>query len=608
MADEVKVPPPGMTMIVNVALEEFEKAVYSRDYEQATVLLLQNLRKFKAGGQFIGYVPDPALNKILYTRFCAAVISLLADSRYGLSNDGFDNLAAEHAIMDLLFRASAFGTSDHLLPLMSANPGADARQLKIENGAGVAKFLLTYSLISGFALNFEQTLSKAPQSLLSLYAGMLSPLLTVNPQAHDAREALLGMHRIFENCDLTEAVLPTLADAYMYTSYGTRADKHDAKATIHALFAKMLQPLVPTPQAQPHKERPTILICLDWFNSNHAMYRCYAPIIRQLRKRFRLVAMSIPGSIDDKGKAEFDEWRPVKQERLALADLAAEIIEHVKPDIVYYPSIGMALWWVALASIRLAPVQVMTMGHPASSRSAAIDYVICEEGAIGDPSLYTEQILTMPVGTGRFEMRADADLPEPHRDDAPEVVKIAVPSMLCKLNAPFMAALKAIKEQAPRPVEFHFFVNMLGVQLSQSASEIREWVPGARIYERRHYNQYMRELRECHLHLSTFPFGGTNSNIDSMLMGLPIICLEGQDHHERFDAMMIRRAGLPESLIAKNAQEYVAEAVRLIGDDAARNALRDHLLAFDLEGEFFGDPPQDAFLKAMESAYERQFH
>jgi predicted O-linked N-acetylglucosamine transferase (SPINDLY family) len=87
--------------------------------------------------------------------------------------------------------------------------------------------------------------------------------------------------------------------------------------------------------------------------------------------------------------------------------------------------------------------------------------------------------------------------------------------------------------------------------------------------------------------------------------------LWGDEHHERYDGMMIRRAGLPESLIAKTREEYVAEAVRLVRDDDARNALRDHLLEFDLAGEFFGEPRpehKDAFLKAMESIYEGQFH
>ena len=608
MADEIKPAPAGMTMILNVALEEFEKAVYTRDYETASGLLLTNLRKFKTGGAFIGYSANPALQTALYTRFCAAVISLLADSKFELSQTGFDHMASEHAVMDLLFRASAFGTSDHLLALAASNPGADPTKLKMENGASLVKFFLTYSLVSGFSLNFAETFRRSPQTLVALYAGMLSPILTTSLAAHERREDLLGMHAMFADCTLTDPILPTLTDAYMYTSYGTRRDKHDAKGTMHRLMAKMLSGVkLPELGAPVHKERPTILICLDWFNSNHAMYRCYAPAIRELRARFRLVAMSLPGSIDDLGKAEFDEWQAVPAQGLVLGDLIKRI-GALAPDIIYYPSVGMSLWWVALASVRLAPIQVMTLGHPASTRSPAMDYVICEEGAIGDPALFTEEIVTVPDGSFPFVARSDAEIHEPVLDDHPEVLRIAVPAMLCKVNAEFMRALKAIQDQAGRPVEFHFFVNMVGVQLVQAAKEIRDWLPGAKVYERRHYNQYMRELRECHLHLCTFPFGGTNSNIDSMQLGLPLVAMWGDEPHQRFDGMMIRRAGLPEALIAKTVDEYIEQAVLLIQSDVRRNALRDHLLGFDLQSEFFGQPPEPgAFARAMESVYERQF-
>jgi hypothetical protein len=609
--ETLPVPPPGMTMIENVSLEKFEQAVYRRDYEEASGLLLVNLRKFKTGARFIGYGDSPELLKLLYTRFCAAVISLLADPKFEVSQHGFDLLASEHAVIDLLFRASAFETSDHLLALGAIKSDVSIQHIRIESGPALAKFLLTYSLVSALQMDFEKTLSMDPQISLGLYAGMLSPLLVIHPEAHNRRESLLAIHHIFKDCKLPDEIMPTLCDAYMYTSYGTRPDKHDAKAMIHGLFARLVADnniALPTFDHVERKERPTILICLDWFNSAHAMFRCYAPIIRQLRARFRLVAMSAPGSIDEEGKAEFDEWFPVSIEKVILSEVVDKILE-IAPDIIYYPSVGMSPWWVATASVRLAPVQVITLGHPATTRSPAIDYVLCDEGSIGDPALFSEEIVTYPNGSARYVMRNDADLPEPVIEEAePAVVKIAVPAMLCKLNAKFMHALKEIRKRSTKPLEFHFFVNMLGVNLNQASTEIRAWLPESKVYERRHYNQYMRELRECHIHLSTFPFGGTNSNIDSLLMGLPIVTMWGDEPHARFDGMMIRRAQLPEFLIAADAEQYIAAALRLIEEPGLRLELKSHLLQFDLQGEFFGEPPDNtAFLRAMESVYERQF-
>lgn len=619
MADENKPVHPRI-VVENVSLEELERACYSRDHERASVLLLAALRRLKQGAEFIGYSVDPRVKGVLYTRFCAAVVSLLSDPTFNVSQDGFENFAAEHAITDMMFRASAFETSDHLLAQMASNPSeTDRTKLKLGDGAALAKFLLTYSLRSGFALNFEETFKRGPQMTFALWAGMLSPLLTTAVQAQGRRELLLGLHNIFEGIKVSPAAMPTLSDAYMYSSYGVRPDKHDMKATVHALMAKAITEggaKLPTPYELEQRRnrdmttgdgKPTMLVCLEWFTSLHAMFRCYAPVIRQLRSRFRLVGMCRSIDADDVGRAEFDEFVEVPLVDISMPALV-DTINKIAPDVVYYPSVGMAMWWVAMASVRLAPVQVMSLGHPASSRSPAMDYVLAEDGCIGDPSLFTETIIGYPTGSARFVMRPDAEVPVSGWVYDPETLHVAVPAMLCKLNANFMSALREVSEKSKRPVVFHMFVNMMGVNLYQAAKEIRDWLPTAKVYERTSYNQYLGHIAGCHLHLCTFPFGGTNSNIDSMLLGIPVMALEGMEPHERFDAMMVRRAQLPECLVAKSRDEYVATAVRLLDDDLERNRLHDHLLGFDLHKEFFGEPPEDqreSFADAMWEAYRR---
>jgi predicted O-linked N-acetylglucosamine transferase (SPINDLY family) len=148
-----------------------------------------------------------------------------------------------------------------------------------------------------------------------------------------------------------------------------------------------------------------------------------------------------------------------------------------------------------------------------------------------------------------------------------------------------------VRKTARKKVEFHFLINMIGLNLHQSSVEINEWLPGSKVYERTSYPDYVRHINECNLHACTFPFGGVNSNIDSFKVGVPIVCLWGDEPHSRYDGIMIRRAGLPEWLIAKSINEYVSTMVRLIDDDDTRNALRDQLLHTDIDGLFFGDPP-----------------
>lgn len=604
-----------MIQIENVRLEEFEAAVYRRDHERAGVLLLKALRQLKMGAAFVGYPHnDTRLLAVLYTRLAAAVVALLADPGMNLSQPGFDAIAAEHATMDMLFRASAFGASDHLMAQF-AQPAAGGG-VSMAGGQGLFKFLLTFSHVSGLGLDFDESFRRNARAVLPLWAGMLTHMLTIAPKAQTKREALLSLHEIFGEVDVPDPALPALSDVYMYTSYSLRRDKHEAKATILRMISRSMRARgVELPTAQEltarrarglQKKRPTVLVCVEWFSSVHAMYRCYAPFVRQLRKRFRVVGMGRNQDVDGLGKAEFDQWVEISAENLSLLAVA-ETINELAPDMIWYPSIGMAVWWVAMASARLAPVQFMTLGHPASSRSPEIDYVLCDDGAIGDPSLFTERIVTYPDGAGRFAMRPDASFPAVAREDEPEVLHVAVPAMLCKLNAPFMETLREIEQQwkaraTGRTLQFHFFVNMIGLNLFQATREIREYLPTALVYERADYPAYLQHLVRCHVMLSTFPFGGTNSVVDSMLLGLPVVTLWGDEPHERFDGMLLRRARLPEDLIAKTRDEYQHQALRLFGDDAYRNQLRDHLLQFDLQGEFFGEHG-DAFLHAVECIF-----
>lgn len=618
MADEAPPIKHPQMQIENVHLERFERIVYSRKHEEAGKELLQNLRRIKAGAQFMYYPVEPRLQSILYTRFCAAVISLLADPMFNLSQDGFDFLASEHATMDTLFRASVFDTSDHLLPQVADNPDEpDRSKLKLTNGQQMVKFLLTYSLRSPAQLNFKAIFQKSPRVMLPLWTGMISSLLTTAINAQKRREELLGLHELFADVDVPDAALPSLSDAYMYASYCLRRDKHAMKGTVHALIERMMVKKgapIPTPEQLAARrrtfasgEKPTMLIPTEWWTELHAMFRCYAPQIRQLRERFRLVGMGRAQDVDDVGKAEFDHYVEIPEKDISLSRVVEQVNE-IAPDVIYYPSIGMALWWVVMASLRLAPVQLMSLGHPASTRSRHMDYVVCDEGAIGDPSLFSEEIAEYPNGCARFLMRRDGIFPEPLNEDDPEAIHIAVPAMLCKINATFMATMRRIRDEAGRPTRFHFFVNMLGVNLYQAAREIRDWLPESFIYERTSYVDYLDKLRKCHVHCCTFPFGGTNSNIDSMLLGIPLVALWGDEPHERFDGMMLRRAQMPEWTIAKSVDEYVAAAVRLVDDTTERNRLRDHLRAFDLQGEFFGSPPagqETAFADAIWRCYAK---
>ncbi len=150
---------------------------------------------------------------------------------------------------------------------------------------------------------------------------------------------------------------------------------------------------------------------------------------------------------------------------------------------------------------------------------------------------------------------------------------------------------------------------MIGTILFQTAREIREYLPGAFTYERNQYNSYMRQLERCHIQLGTFPFGGTNSNIDCMLLGMPMIAMEGNEPHERFDATMLRRIGC-DNQIVHSREEYISAVLHLIENDSERISISDHLVSSaDIVGAFLSEAPaalQNAFVDAVWGIYDQQ--
>ena len=579
----------GPTLTVeNVQLEHFESLVYGSRHEEAGRELLINLKRLKVGGEFAGHELNDQTRLRLYTRFAAAVTALLADPQFQLSQEGFDLLAVEHATFSAVFQASAFENSDHLLRQFGTPDASDPGKLHFTSPNTVVKLLLAYSLDSELDLDFEEIFRAAPRLALPAYLGMLAHIVVLSPAAHARRQKLLELGPLFEQVELGEHMLAAMSDAYMYCSYAEGESKHDIKNSFNSMMRRLIEkqieiPTVPTKRKL--RKRPTILLPIEWFTSLHAMYRCYAPSIRQLREKFRLVMIGRESEMDEVSKQLFDEVIALQGSNVSIADIIAKI-RNVNPDIIYYPSLGMATWWVALSTVRLAPIQIATLGHPASTRSPCIDYIVVEEAWSGDPSCFSETVIVRATDSFAFLMREDAEFPEPVIRAAPDMVRIAVPSMACKVSAPFLAACENISRRSRHPVEFHFFPNMVGLTWYQVTKEIRRWLPTAVVYPRSDYNTYLRNLGQCDLSLSTFPFGGTNSNIDCMHLALPIVTLEGLEVHSQTDAGMMRYAGMPEWLISYHPTEFERTALRLISNHDERTAIARWLQRLDIEQLF----------------------
>lgn len=593
--------------VEGINLEAFERLVYTRDRsaesnEQIARELFTILNKIRRGSGFI--TGDESQVTRSYTRLAGAISDFFADPQFGISWDGFTRLMCEHAQLHAIFRMSTYDTMDHILGVFGQRRTNQPDALDFNGEQSVIKLLICWSLDSDVEVDFERVAAIAPSHAAAAMIGMLGVGGSHTEKSYARRLKLMGMRHLIDAVPLPHPLIQSAADCYMHCSYVDEPTKHEIKRIINRKMREVVEPLKIEEVSRDvvRKSRPTIVVPVEWFGSYHAMYRCYAPSMRQLKERFRLVAIMRNSkeqpSIDEAAKEVFDKVVELSEESASISAFL-EAIKREQPDIIYYPSIGMAAWFVALSNFRLAPIQVMTPGHPATTMSETVDYMLSEGDLFGDEKNYVEKCVRLPVGSVRYVERAPMMMPEHHASvDGP--VRIAVPAMATKIIPPFLRICQRIRAESKRRVEFHFFPNMNGLSHTLITKDLRRWIPDAVVYPRTVYAPYLEWLSKCDFMLSTFPFGGTNSVIDCFIMGIPVVAMEGDQIHSRSDASMIRRVGLPEWLIAHSEDDYVKAALRCIS--GARP-----MPTKDAAKEFFGGAPaglEGRFLEAFEKIYQ----
>lgn len=572
-------------------LDEFERAVYGRKGENrvaendaATLLLLQCLRALGAGSHFAGYLQTDTAH---YTRMASAIVALFCSPGFRLTQTGFDHLCGERAVLESVFKASVYNGSDFVFGLVPPET------------EGTTKFFMLFSMTSALNLDLEAAFRLEPQATVGLWLSLVSYGQTFDPVADARREHLLTLAPIFENVELPQELLNVLCNAYMHCSYAHGEDKHKIKATLHRILRRMMPWAAELPAiARPPRVKPVVVVVLDWWWSKHAMFRCYSQAILSLKRDFHVVGIAREAVTDEAARAVFDEFIAIKDDNLVLPDIAAQI-RNAAPDILYFPSIGMSLVTIAMASLRLAPIQVMSYGHPATSMSTEIDYGILESD-VCTPACFSETMIQLPPGSVKF-VPYDRSVSVKHVPRQTDALKVAISAMQVKVSWPLVRALQEVQRRAKKKIEFHFFSAAKGVGLMSFTRQISLLLGNTYTYQMADYAEYMAWIAACDVCLFSFPFGGANSVIDCFQMGIPMLSMEGREPHAMTDASLMRRAGLPEHLIAKTEAEYV-DALLMMEQDSYRAKVAEQVRAVDVEQFFRGDE-SEAFVNAFSRMY-----
>ncbi|EHM4423847.1 cobalt ABC transporter permease, partial [Salmonella enterica] len=240
----------------------------------------------------------------------------------------------------------------------------------------------------------------------------------------------------------------------------------------------------------------------------------------------------------------FDVFHPVSTDT-ALPQAYA-LAGELRPDVVLYAGIGMFPFTIYLSNLRLAPLQLVGLGHGASTFCGQINGFVIEEDLVGEERCFSETVIRVPADAMPFVPPADVRrvpvtrTPFLTRQQAqwrePLPVRVAVCASVMKINPNFLATLAEIERRSRVAVRFCFYMGFAqGLTLDYLRNAIHAVLPGAEVNAHMPVQAYQSALNSCELFVSPFPYGNMNGVVDAVRQGLPGVCLSGPEVHSHID-------------------------------------------------------------------------
>jgi protein O-GlcNAc transferase len=312
----------------------------------------------------------------------------------------------------------------------------------------------------------------------------------------------------------------------------------------------------------------------------HTVSRYFTALITGLDpQRFEVNVWYGGGTLDASTQFIASKVGAFVQTRGDALSVAREI-RRAELDVLVYPEIGMDPRHQTLAALRLAPVQCVLYGHPATSGSVQIDYFLSGdalEPADGDKH-YRERLVRLP-GLGTRPLPP----PAPGNRDWFDTHAANAPLLLClqsfiKLIPAFDTTLARIAQASGARIGF-FTRNPPLMRRFRERIEATFRAQG--LDPEKHLDflpvqthaDYLAGIARAPLVLDSPWFSGGGTSLDAFSVGTPVLAWEGTMARGRQTSGMLRMMGIDE-LIATGEDDYVAKAVALCRDPDQRMALR----------------------------------
>ena len=290
------------------------------------------------------------------------------------------------------------------------------------------------------------------------------------------------------------------------------------------------------------------------------------------RSRIELVGMTTGRSDEftERLKPSFAAWHDLSQ---ASPRQISDAIRAARPDVLLELAGLTVSHTLEALTDRPAPVQATYLGYPNSTGCRFIDYRIVD--SITDPApqcdaLCTEKLVRIDPCFLCYGVPADAPPSLPRHSSGPitfccfnrlQKISPQTLTMWAEILRLLPDARIALKDGHLRDTSTLEVIKRELARWGVDASRVDLLPMTPTLHE--HWESFNR----CHIALDAYPYHGTTTTCEALLMGTPVVTLAGPTHVARVGASILTSAGVPE-LVASSPQAYVQLAVSLATDRA----------------------------------------
>lgn len=516
--------------------------------------------------------------------FVTAVFTVFTLPSFVIPKDHVMMYAAHSHIFSNVVAMSMYETTDACLHQV----------LTQENNLGKVCFL--YTIRNKLDLPIEKFFDVNPQVASRWFISALAPASSPTSEL-----LLRNMKRFYKATANLGNKFIAFEDSCHVSYFASSYVDEDCDAIIKPVINKACQAqMAHIKPVNNSKDNKIALVTSKWF-PNSAVCKSARPLIERLFGKYHVTLVHtgfIPEGLDT---SKFDDV-------IYLKDTGVEGILNNDFKMIYFADIGMTPESVLLSNMRLAPIQVMSYGHPASTFGSEIDYFIGGEDVelidkVQDK--YTERmvlisgmgcIASWPNYQRKYNMA-------PHDDCV--IQAVWGPD---KYFNPSLMAIKRAFDRFTKPARLHFYPSISinrNNALLPFARDLRnifgDYLTLWTEYEYFDYMESSEKLSDMALN-SPPPFGGFNTVVEAMYLDIPVLNVSGDTFRTMVGGELNKRVGL-DSWNTKTLKEWEDRLVEIVNTGEWRDA-KEHLKQLDKKTAIFSGYEPEAFERAIDYLME----